>query len=222
MPHTRVDKHVSYTSQNGWHGGRDYFADSFVRFPSDLLGASDLTRFPPCVQIGAVIYQIFKPKWYAEEQDDYVLPDRYRRDQEKPKQPHRESSTSSADTLVAQPSEPSYGQQGNLGSENQQPDVENQRQGKEGKEKKEEKKEDNPEDDPNIVTWYSEHDPANPQNWSITKKCIFTAQLSILTFSIYIGSAIYSVGYGSLIPEFGITQTVATLGLTLFVCELSQ
>lgn len=39
-----------------------------------------------------------------------------------------------------------------------------------------------------------------------------------MTFSIYIGSAIYSPGYESLIMEFpGTNMTIATLGLTLFV-----
>lgn len=71
--------------------------------------------------------------------------------------------------------------------------------------------------DDNIVTWYGPTDPANPQNWSLVKKCWATFLLCLLTFSIYIGSAIYSPGYESLIMEFGTNHTIATLGLTLFV-----
>lgn len=73
------------------------------------------------------------------------------------------------------------------------------------------------EKDDNIVTWCGPSDPANPQNWSVVKKCWTTFLLCVLTFSIYIGSAIYSPGYESLIMEFGTNHTVATLGLTLFV-----
>lgn len=71
--------------------------------------------------------------------------------------------------------------------------------------------------DPNIVTWYGEKDAANPQNWSLLKKCWVTGLLCLLTFSIYIGSAIYSPGYQSLNQDFGVSSVVATLGLTLFV-----
>lgn len=71
--------------------------------------------------------------------------------------------------------------------------------------------------DPNIVTWYGPHDPANPRNWSLVKKCFVTGELCFLTFAIYIGSAIFSPGYESLMQEFGVSHTIATLGLTLFV-----
>lgn len=42
------------------------------------------------------------------------------------------------------------------------------------------------ESDPNLVTWYGPNDPANPTNWSTWKKNIVTAQLCLLTFSIYV------------------------------------
>jgi MFS family permease len=38
-----------------------------------------------------------------------------------------------------------------------------------------------------------------------------------LTFSIYIGSAIYTPGLMGVMAEFGVSQVAATLGLTLFV-----
>lgn len=44
-----------------------------------------------------------------------------------------------------------------------------------------------------------------------------TAMICLLTFSIYIGSAIYSPGYPSITREFGISQVAASLGLSLFV-----
>lgn len=45
------------------------------------------------------------------------------------------------------------------------------------------------EENPNIVTWYGPNDSANPQNWSLLKKCFVTFEMCLLTFSIYIGSA---------------------------------
>lgn len=56
------------------------------------------------------------------------------------------------------------------------------------------------EEDDNIVTWYGPGDPANPQNWSVIKKCWTTFLLCLLTFSIYIGSAIYAPGDFSVLP----------------------
>jgi DHA1 family multidrug resistance protein-like MFS transporter len=38
-----------------------------------------------------------------------------------------------------------------------------------------------------------------------------------LTFSIYIGSAIYTAGEAGISEQFHVSETVATLGLTLFV-----
>lgn len=70
--------------------------------------------------------------------------------------------------------------------------------------------------DTNIVT-FLEGDKENPQNWSFSKKCWVTAQVCFLTFSIYIGSAIYTAGTEDIVHEFGISSTVAVLGLTVFV-----
>jgi len=71
--------------------------------------------------------------------------------------------------------------------------------------------------DINLVTWYGADDPENPQNWSLGKKCFVTAQICLLTTSVYIGSSIYTAGEESIIETFGVSQVAATLGLTLFV-----
>jgi DHA1 family multidrug resistance protein-like MFS transporter len=54
-------------------------------------------------------------------------------------------------------------------------------------------------------------------NWSLLKKCFVTFVIYLLTFSIYIGSAIYTPGIEDITMEFGVSQVKATLGLTLFV-----
>ena len=54
-------------------------------------------------------------------------------------------------------------------------------------------------------------------NWSTLKKSFVTFELCFLTFSVYIGSAIYTAGIETIVKDFGVSQTKATLGLTLFV-----
>ncbi|KAI9050926.1 hypothetical protein LZ554_005038 [Drepanopeziza brunnea f. sp. 'monogermtubi'] len=71
--------------------------------------------------------------------------------------------------------------------------------------------------DVSVVDWYGENDPENPQNWSSGKKAFVTGMICLLTFSIYIGSAIYSAGTQGVMERFGVSQVAATLGLTLFV-----
>lgn len=71
--------------------------------------------------------------------------------------------------------------------------------------------------DVHIVDWYGPNDPENPQNWSHYKKFFVTFEICLLTFAVYIGSAIYSAGLMDVMKTFGIGQVPATLGLTLFV-----
>jgi DHA1 family multidrug resistance protein-like MFS transporter len=59
--------------------------------------------------------------------------------------------------------------------------------------------------------------PQNPMNWSTPKKFLVTFLICQLTFSVYIGSAIYSAGTQGVMERFGVGQVAATLGLTLFV-----
>ncbi|TVY93904.1 Caffeine resistance protein [Lachnellula willkommii] len=71
--------------------------------------------------------------------------------------------------------------------------------------------------DVSIVTWYGAGDSENPQNWSTSKKVVVTALICFLTFSVYIGSSIYSAGTQDVEKVFGVSQVVATLGLSIFV-----
>ncbi|KAH9476584.1 Caffeine resistance protein 5 [Psilocybe cubensis] len=60
-----------------------------------------------------------------------------------------------------------------------------------------------------IVNWYDEHDQENPQNWSLGKRIFVLGLVSLLTFGVYIGSAIYPL---SEIPSIGRTPVyMATL-----------
>jgi hypothetical protein len=57
----------------------------------------------------------------------------------------------------------------------------------------------------------------NPRNWSRAKRYFVTFEICFLTFSVYIGSAIYTPGLMGVMQEFGVAQVPAVLGLTLYV-----
>ena len=66
--------------------------------------------------------------------------------------------------------------------------------------------------DIHIVDWFSADDPENPMNWSTFKKVFVTFQICLLTFSVYIGSAIYSAGIEDVVREFSVSRVASTLG----------
>ncbi|KAJ9647931.1 GTPase-activating protein [Coniosporium tulheliwenetii] len=68
-----------------------------------------------------------------------------------------------------------------------------------------------------VVTWYGPDGPEYPMNWSHSKKSFVTFEIVLLTFGVYIGSAIYTSGIPTVQQAFGVSQVAATLGLTLFV-----
>ncbi|KAK4704006.1 MFS transporter, DHA1 family, multidrug resistance protein, partial [Phenoliferia sp. Uapishka_3] len=70
---------------------------------------------------------------------------------------------------------------------------------------------------PFLVTWDGPNDPDNPRNWSQNKRIFVASLISLLTFSVYIGSAIYTSAIPGLQVHFNTSQTMGTLGLTLFV-----
>ncbi|KAK8075988.1 MFS general substrate transporter [Apiospora phragmitis] len=67
-----------------------------------------------------------------------------------------------------------------------------------------------------VVGWYGPKDPENPQNWPVGLKHLIAFQLCLLNFAVYIASSIYVPGEASLMAEFGVSDIVATLGLSLF------
>ncbi|KAI9692813.1 MAG: hypothetical protein M1822_004807 [Bathelium mastoideum] len=67
-----------------------------------------------------------------------------------------------------------------------------------------------------LIDWLP-NDPANPRNWTTGKKFFVTFEVCLLTTSVYIGSAIYTAGLQGVTQRFHVSETVALLGLTLFV-----
>ncbi|KAJ4477482.1 major facilitator superfamily domain-containing protein [Lentinula aciculospora] len=79
--------------------------------------------------------------------------------------------------------------------------------------------------DPNVVRWYGDDDPDNPKvlttliprNWSSAKQAFVASLISLMTFTMYIGSAIYTPSIPGIMEEFNVSLPYATLGLTLYV-----
>ncbi|KIK59421.1 hypothetical protein GYMLUDRAFT_169583 [Collybiopsis luxurians FD-317 M1] len=72
-------------------------------------------------------------------------------------------------------------------------------------------------DDPYIVGWYGDDDPDNPRNWSSAKRAFVAFSISLMTFSMYIGSAIYTPSIPGIMAEFNVSLVHATLGLSLYI-----
>ncbi|QMW36763.1 hypothetical protein G4B84_012292 [Aspergillus flavus NRRL3357] len=53
-----------------------------------------------------------------------------------------------------------------------------------------------------VIGWSDAGDSENPQNWSIRKKVLVTLLICLLTFFIYIGSAIYTPGIPGVAQQF--------------------
>jgi len=68
-----------------------------------------------------------------------------------------------------------------------------------------------------VVDWDGPNDPENPLNWSMGKKFFVTFEICLLTFGVYIGSAIYTAGLQDIEKTFGVSEVAGVLGLTLFV-----
>ncbi|KIY69130.1 MFS general substrate transporter [Cylindrobasidium torrendii FP15055 ss-10] len=71
-------------------------------------------------------------------------------------------------------------------------------------------------DDTNLIGWMGDDDQDNPQNWSTKKRAFVAFSICLMTFTMYIGSAIYTPAIPGVVEEFGVSVTYATLGLTLY------
>ncbi|KAH6950238.1 major facilitator superfamily domain-containing protein [Fusarium avenaceum] len=68
-----------------------------------------------------------------------------------------------------------------------------------------------------LVGWTSDNDNENPHNWSTLRKTGVAALICLYTFTVYCGSSIYVPSVGQVTEEFNVTETVASLGLALYV-----
>jgi MFS transporter, DHA1 family, multidrug resistance protein len=68
-----------------------------------------------------------------------------------------------------------------------------------------------------LVDWYTTDDPENPQNWNSWKKAWVAFVIFMYTFSVYSASAIYTSAEPQIMAKFGIGQSKASLGLSMYV-----
>ncbi|KAF4455947.1 hypothetical protein F53441_1814 [Fusarium austroafricanum] len=68
-----------------------------------------------------------------------------------------------------------------------------------------------------LVDWYSDHDSANPHNWSNRRRALVSLQICLYTFVVYLSSAIYSPSVQGIMERFGVSNLEATLGLSMYV-----
>ena len=68
-----------------------------------------------------------------------------------------------------------------------------------------------------LVDWYTTDDAANPQNWSNWKRGFVAFLICAYTFAVYTGSAIYTSSVPGVIEKFHISETAASLPLSLYV-----
>jgi DHA1 family multidrug resistance protein-like MFS transporter len=68
-----------------------------------------------------------------------------------------------------------------------------------------------------LVDWYHTDDAENPHNWSNLKRALIATIICLYTFVVYTTSAIYTSSEGGIIAEFGVSEVLATLGLSLYV-----
>jgi len=73
-------------------------------------------------------------------------------------------------------------------------------------------------EDPNLVTWDSPTDPANPKNWTTKKKWLATVVVSSFTFVSPVSSSMVAPSVAAIAAEFNISSTVEQeLTLSIFV-----
>lgn len=73
------------------------------------------------------------------------------------------------------------------------------------------------EDANNIVEWDGEDDPENPQNWSTKYKTWVFMVLACMTFVVSFGSSVWSTATTVTAEEFGVSEELMILGVTLYV-----
>ncbi|KAI9728727.1 MAG: hypothetical protein M1828_002833 [Chrysothrix sp. TS-e1954] len=72
------------------------------------------------------------------------------------------------------------------------------------------------EEDPFIVTWI-DHDPRNPMLYASYKKWLLVLLVAFATLAVAFVSSAYSGGVNEIIEQFGASEEVAVLGISLFV-----
>lgn len=68
-----------------------------------------------------------------------------------------------------------------------------------------------------IITWDGETDPTRPMNWSPVRKWAIVVTTTLITFVVSFSSSVFSTTLSDVVAEFNSSETVAVLGISLFV-----
>ncbi|KEF63114.1 uncharacterized protein A1O9_01090 [Exophiala aquamarina CBS 119918] len=68
-----------------------------------------------------------------------------------------------------------------------------------------------------LVEFEGADDPENPRNWPARKKWAITASMGGMTFVVTFSSSVYAVAISPVAKEYGISEVVSTLGVSLFL-----
>ncbi len=71
--------------------------------------------------------------------------------------------------------------------------------------------------DGTLVEFDGHDDPGNPKNWTTVRRSVITMSMSMMTFVVTFSSSIFASALGPVTEEFGISTTVAALGVALFL-----
>ena len=74
-----------------------------------------------------------------------------------------------------------------------------------------------PEREEYVVEFDGPNDPMHAQNWPFKKKLIVAVVLGYFTLSAAFGSSIFSAAIGTVAEQFGLSQEVGVLGVSLYV-----
>lgn len=67
------------------------------------------------------------------------------------------------------------------------------------------------------INWYTSDDPVNPINWTKWKKLIVFVITNYTSFVVYMASSIYAPAQADIQRVFGVTATISSLGLGLYL-----
>lgn len=71
------------------------------------------------------------------------------------------------------------------------------------------------------LAWDGPDDPANPENWSSFKRWFVTMTISVACLCVSLGLSLFVNGVPKLREEFGVSQELAIVGLTLYLIGLA-
>lgn len=71
--------------------------------------------------------------------------------------------------------------------------------------------------DQQIIIDWGQSDPEHPRNWSFLQRIVVQLQVSLFTFSMYVGGPIYTPAIPTIEQEFNTSYVKSTLPLSVYI-----